>query len=209
MPDITEIILKDISFLNQTKSIPQEVKQFIQDEFYCQLKKASQLFGKPTFSRTMTIFITEEDKRLFNSKDSYIVFQDYCINWTKNKPEWNLKEALSHEIVHLISGNEHGKPYRDPPFVMEEGIAYYNTQKLLEYVCYCKPCILNAINCIKDALKEVPDLLTKWRNQSDEAPVIQMLNDVDLKTWGLGVALRKRLLADFKLGKTESSGKYI
>lgn len=200
MPDISEILIKDISFstaIDKTKIIPQKVKQFIQSEFYCQLKKASDLFGKPPFSRSVTIYITPNE-RCFNSKDSYIAFQEYCINWTENKPEWNLQEALSHEIVHLIVGNAPRQSYRNPSFVMEEGLAYYNTQRLFEYIRYEDPCILNAIDCIKKALQEVPDLLTKWRNQNGEAPVIQMLNDVHLESWGLGAELRNRLLADFK-----------
>lgn len=199
MPDIAEIIIKNICFfpeINQTKKIPQCVKQSIQGEFYYQLKKASKLFGKPRFSRNVTIYLTP-NARCFNSKDSYIAFQEYCINWTKNEPKWNLQEALSHEIVHLIVGNAPMQSYRNPPFVMEEGMAYYNTQEL-GYAHYSDTCILNAINCINDALQEVPNLLTTWRSPNGEAPVIQMLNDDDLQGWGLGAERSKRLLTDFK-----------
>ena len=198
MPDISEIKISDISCSNCYWSIPKEVKQLIIDEFYLQLKKASELIGNPHFSRNVTIVLTDND-RFFNSENSHIVFEKWCIDWTKKTAVWQLKEAISHEIVHLIVGNAPRRKFINPATAMEEGIAYYNTMRLYDYVNYKDHThILNATNCIKDALREVPDLLTIWRNSNGEAPVIQMLNDVDLENWGLGVELRNRLLSDFK-----------
>jgi hypothetical protein len=195
------IRIKDILFFeknNHSGAINGRLKKIIRKEFYSQLEKASARFGKPHFSRDVTIYITEKD-RCFNSKDSYIAIEKGCINWDENKPTWYLLEALSHELAHLIFGNRPYLSHERPASVMEEGLAYYHS--IQEYTWFNyedKPRIREAIACIEKVLKEVPDLLAKLRTPGGAAPIIQMLSDDDLKKLGIGEAtLRSKLLEDF------------
>ena len=199
MPGIGQIRIKSIkrSDGNQIKS---EIRQAIQDEFQLQLGDAANRFGNPAFCRDVEIVIQSNHPgnsfRGFNSCDSTLWFEDYCVDPNAPTYPWNLKDALSHEIVHLIIGNKHGVPMRPEPLVMEEGLAAYNCNKVASSI----PTMgyKDAVKTIEDALTENSDLFTIWRNQGD-APVVQTLVESHLKGWGLSKGVRDRLLADFVL----------
>lgn len=197
MSAIKAVKINSIVFENQIDIVPPWARQLIIDEFYNQLQNAIDLLGAPAFRRKVKINVTSKN-RFFNSKDNLLVFEKWCIDWDKHLINWNLSEALSHETVHLIIGNTPRRPYKALATVMEEGLAYYNTVRLLTYINYDgRNNVVSAINCVKEALIEVPSLLDIWRSPSGKAPVIQKLKVADLQNCGLSTDISQRLLADF------------
>ena len=195
MPDPALVTLGPIR--HNGAAIPILLRPIIENEFRTQLNRVANLFGNPTFAREISIEF-QPAGRCFDSNRNILTLEEWCIDWTANQSQWQLSDALSHELIHVLVADETGRTPNDVR-VIEEGLATWSqTMPAFNILPTVDRRYRNALVLLRYAANLVPTLFQRWR-QGNDAPLFGRRDDRFLEvTCGItDHNLRLELLRNF------------